>query len=305
MRHGSYVFLDVTWLAAILKPVLNHKEKQLRDGTISLDIAQGRSILLSTREHKRLWRRLESEGILHPELARLLWPHDLSEYVLPTLRSIGLAFSLSDDEHDELVVMLRLPEERPSTIEEDLQNFRDGNYPAIRCLWKVFMGAPPGAIERVLTRCCSLGATKTFWRYGVLVKGDFGGKIGGRFALLMEYVDEELHMEVHGNLASIGPWVALSYAMSAMLSITWEFPGLGWEASVKCPTHSTGELEVSREVSGLRSVLYADSALPLCHRTCGLTKGLPMALIVVRSERHPWTLVCTDNRQLCSCMTFP
>lgn len=290
LLHGSYVFLDVVWLAVILKPILIHNDKTLHDGSISLQVDDNQSTVLSEQAHKESWENLKTQGILEIELAHVLWPDGLWNYVLGTLESIDLAFPLPRGrkklargneklarnhgklarDYEDLVVMLRLPVERPQSVAEDLKDFRNGSYKAIGGTWKMFLGAPPGAIEKVLVRCCRLGATQIFWRFGVLIKGSFGGVVGGRFALLLEYVDNQLLIEIHGNLRSVGPWMALSYAMSAMLSMVQNSPGLPWEASIGCPEHKKMLLKISEKVS----ISWRTSVNDIS--SCG---GLPSAVL--------------------------
>ncbi|CAN0252568.1 unnamed protein product, partial [Scytosiphon promiscuus] len=93
-----------------------------------------------------------------------------------------------------------------------------------------FLGVPPGAIEKVLTRCCSIGGVRVFWRFGVLVHGSFGDEGGssGIFAVVLEYSPSgnELTAQFYGDMSNPAPWVALSYVISAVRSILSEFPGL-------------------------------------------------------------------------------
>ncbi|CAN0431743.1 unnamed protein product, partial [Laminaria digitata] len=86
VRHETFVFLDVVWLTRILKPLLNHKETNRSDGKISLGDTGDTPIILEENRHIVSWNRLRKDGILEPELARVMWP-DLCEYVLPTLAS--------------------------------------------------------------------------------------------------------------------------------------------------------------------------------------------------------------------------
>lgn len=231
----------------ILKPLFNHKERRQWNGDILLEVDKSKPIILSTEAQREAWRRLTEHGLLDIELARTLWSGDLWKYVLPILQDIDLAFPHPTYD-STFVVMLQLPRCRPPIVDETLVCFRKEHYPTLEGTWKMPMGAPPGMIEKVLTRCCGLGSTNIFWRFGVLVTGDFGSAVRGRFALVLEYANEEFKLEVHGNQESVGPWMALSYALSALLSKTVEYPGLKWEASLGCPTHRSGTLRVSDEV---------------------------------------------------------
>lgn len=249
VRRDSYVFLDVVWLAEVLKPLFCHKRREL-NGKIFLDIGNC-PIVLSKRREKQAWKRLEKEGVLEHELSEVLWPEGLSRHVVRALESFGLAFSLPNDDTGSLVLLLRLKKEPPTSVAEDLKRFRSDHCSVLKSVWDMFQGIPPGAIEEVLTRCCSIGPALTFWRFGVLVKGA-SSEANDTFALLVEYSEDEqkLEMRVYGDLQTVIPWAAASYAMSVMRRMTSEFPGLPWEAFLSCPEHGEGELEVLEEVSG-------------------------------------------------------
>lgn len=139
-----------------------------------------------------------------------------------------------------LVVLLRLGEEHPNDVGKELDDFRRDHTAVLSVTWKVFMGVPPGAIEKVLTRCCSIGAPRTFWRFDVLVQCGFGAVGAGKtFALQVEYSHEktEIDMKVYGNIGTAVPRAALSVGVSAVRTMCLEFPGLRWRASLRCPQH--------------------------------------------------------------------
>lgn len=237
VRNDTFVFLDVTWLAKILKPLLNHRDKEGFRGNLSLGDT---GITLDTDEQVASWKRLKENGVLELGLARVLWPDGLSDYVLPTLDSLGLTHPLDGDAAGGLVVLLRLGEERPPDVGQELDDFRRHHTAVLSVTWKIFMGVPPGSIEKVLMRCCTIGALRTFWRFGVLVQGCLGGGAAGKtFALLIEYSHEriEIDMKVYGNIGTAAPWAALSLGISAVRTMCLEFPGLKWRASLKCPQH--------------------------------------------------------------------
>lgn len=252
VRHENFVFLDVTWLVTIVKPLLNHKDTENRDGDVCLGEMGDSIVTLEKHEDIRSWNRLKREGVLEPELAVVIWPK-LSKYVLPTLACLGLTFPLEGDPAGGLVVLLRLPEERPDSVGEDLEEFRKKHKAVLSVHWSMHLGVPPGAIEKVLTRCCYIGAVQTFWRFGVLVKGNFLGQDrgGGSFALLMEYsLDKaELLMEVYGNIVTAAPWTALAYGLSAVRTMTLGFPGLPWRGYLKCPHLKHDERMLIKKVS--------------------------------------------------------
>ncbi|CAN0503535.1 unnamed protein product, partial [Discosporangium mesarthrocarpum] len=208
-RSGSYVFLDVTWLAEVLQPLLNHKGSKTDDDT--------GSVWYGDRELKEGWHktslaRLE-RGILDPSFARFLWG-DLTGYVLDTLEHIGLTFPLPGDEDEGLVVLLRFPESCPDDVCKVLDNFNKLNPTTFTIRWKMFGGVPPGVIEKLIAQCCKLGTPKTFWRFGVLLTGEPGGgdleKKGVRrdFSLQLEYSHKttELLIKVGGDTRGGTPW---------------------------------------------------------------------------------------------------
>lgn len=249
VRHGVYVFLDVAWLAAILKPLLNHRDgEDPCSGSLSLGDT---GITLDTDEQIASWRRLKHNGVLEPALARVLWPNGLSNYVLPTLDSLGLTHPLDGDSAEGLVVLLRLGKERPEGVGKELDDFRRDHRAVLSVTWKVFMGVPPGAIEKVLTRCCCIGVLRTFWRFGVLIQGGFGSVAAAKtFALLIEYSHDktELDMKVYGDIGTAAPWAALSLGISVVRAMCFEFPGLRWRASLQCPQHDE-DVQISKTVS--------------------------------------------------------
>ncbi|CAN0486223.1 unnamed protein product, partial [Discosporangium mesarthrocarpum] len=159
------VFLDVTWLAEVLQPLLNHKGSKT-DYTGSVWYADRE---LKEDWHKTSLERLE-RGILDPSFARFLWG-DLTGYVLDTLERIGLTFPLPDDKDKGLVVLLRFPESRPGNVDKVLDNFNESNPTTFTIWWKMFLGVPPGFIEKLIAKCCKLGRPEPFWRFGVLVRG--------------------------------------------------------------------------------------------------------------------------------------
>ena len=249
VRHGAYVFLDVAWLATILKPLLNHRDgEDPFSGSLSLGDT---GITLETDEHIASWKRLKHSGVLEPALARVLWPNGLSEYVLPTLDSLGLTHPLDGDSAGGLVVLLRLGKERPEGVGKELDDFRHDHRAVLSATWKVFMGVPPGAIEKVLARCCGIGVLRTFWRFGVLIQGGFDAVAAVKtFALLIEYSHDktELDMKVYGDICTAAPWAALSHGLSVVREMCLEFPGLRWRASLRCPQHDE-DMQISNAVS--------------------------------------------------------
>ncbi|CAN0283564.1 unnamed protein product [Ectocarpus sp. 12 AP-2014] len=276
--HEKFVFLDVIWLARILKPLLNHKDQEMFDGRVNLGDTGDTRITLDDSSDIASWDRLKNEGVLEPRLAYAMWPNGLSDYVLPTLASLGLTFPLENDPTEGLVVLLRLKPHRPESVGKVIDTFCSGLTPAFRASWKIFLGVPPGAIEKVLTRCCGLGGVQTFWRYGVLVHGGLGVQDERRtFAVVVEYssTDNELFAQIFGDVSTPGPWGAMSYVMSAVSLMLVDFPGLRWKGSLKCPQHGDGMLFVNKATRDGEKFLEG-SRCPQCSADTG---GLGAAAI--------------------------
>ncbi|CAN0308780.1 unnamed protein product [Ectocarpus sp. 12 AP-2014] len=278
VRHETFVFLDVVWLARILKPLLNHKDEETYEGFVHLGETGDKQITLEDPRDIASWWRLKNEGVLEPRLADAMWPDGLSEYVLPTLVSLDLTFPLASDPARGLVVLLRLNLDRPERVGKVIDTFCLNQTPVFNASWKVFLGVPPGAIEKVLTRCCSLGGVQIFWRYGVLVHGGLGDQDGhGIFAAVLEYssADNVLTAQIFGDISSSAVWVALSYVMSAVSLMLLEFPGLRWRGSLKCPQHGDTMLLTNKVTRAGDKFLEGSR----CQQCSADTRGLGAAAI--------------------------
>ncbi|CAM9835410.1 unnamed protein product [Ectocarpus sp. 6 AP-2014] len=291
IRHEKFIFLDVVWLARILKPLLNHKDQETFDGLVSLGDTGDARITLDDPSDIASWGRLKSQGVLEPRLAYAIWPNGLSEYVLSTLAFLGLTFPLEDDPAEGLVVLLRLKLDRPGSVGQLIDTFCLEHTPALSANWKIFLGVPPGAIEKVLMRCCGLGGVRTFWRYGVLVHGGLGD-LGRReiFAVVLEYstTENELAAQIFGDISTPAPWVALSYVMSAVSLMLLDFPGLRWRGSLACPQHGDTML-LANKATRSGDMFMERSACPKCRPE---TRGLGAAaidlvrMVDIRLDRH-------------------
>ncbi|CAN0303665.1 unnamed protein product [Ectocarpus sp. 6 AP-2014] len=202
-----------------------------------------------------------------------MWPAGLSEYVLPTLLSLGLAFSLGNDPAGGLVVLLRLKSGRPARVGRVMDTFRSKNAPVFTANWKFFLGVPPGAIEKVLTRCCSIGGVRAFWRFGVLVHGSFGDEGGssGIFAVVLEYSPSgnELSAQIYGDTSNPAPWVALSYVISAVRFMLLEFTGLRSKGSLRCPQHGDAMPLTTTATRAGHQLLLESAPCSLCSSETG------------------------------------
>lgn len=235
----------------MLKPILQRKEMDAF-GKISLGNIDGSEIVLSAPEEQASRTRLETEGILEPRLAQALWPGGLWEHIMSIIQTIDLAFPLPNSKKRNLVVILRLPENCPTSVQEEIQEFRSRRYSSMSGSWELPVGAPPGSIERMMVRSCRLGTAHVFWRYGVLIEGDVDkNSRGGAFAFNLEYSveDGELRFDVFGSVASVGPKAALSHVIYTMLSVIGEFLGLRWKGLLVCLSHCMRYLDLFPRVS--------------------------------------------------------
>ncbi|CAM9442278.1 unnamed protein product [Ectocarpus sp. 13 AM-2016] len=279
VRHETFVFLDVVWLARILKPLLNHKDEETFDGLVNLGDTGDTRVTLEDPLDMVSWFRLKNEGVLEPRLACALWPDGLSEHVLPTLASLGLTFPLENDPAEGLVVLLRQKQDCPESVGKVIDTFCLEHIPAFSASWKIFLGVPPGAIEKMLTRCCNLGGVRTFWRSGVLVHGGRGYQGGhDMFAVVLEYssANNELTANIFGDISTPTPWMVLSYVMSAVSLMMRDFPGLRSRGSLKCPQHGDAMLLATKVTRPGDKFLEGSNRCPQCSAD---TRGLGAAAI--------------------------
>lgn len=227
--YGSFVVLDVQWLATVLKPLCSHKDMSLGEMNLGgITVKSGPKL-----------ERLVNDGILEPKLAEEMWPKTW-KYLLRTLCSAGLAFPRPDDKEGGLVVLLRLDERRPDDVGEIIDDFRNTHDGQMMASCMFLQGAPPGFIERLLSTFCRLGSCNHFWRYGVLIQSH------SPFSAILEYSEDDdtlvgkLSVEVFGDAATAWPWLAMSGCLSVLSKMLSEFPGLEVEAKLGCPYHKGG-----------------------------------------------------------------
>ncbi|CAN0216634.1 unnamed protein product, partial [Scytosiphon promiscuus] len=255
--YGSYVFFEVHWLTDILKPLLS----PLVENSDGDRILGGKKVPPSVSN--AMLDRFEKQGILEPALADMLWGKETAPHVLETLESAGLTFPRAGDECGGLVVLLRLPKERPEHVGTKIDDFRReqtdwGRNGRIKVVCTFRGGVPPGFIERLLTKCCYLGTCNPFWRFGVWIDA------GELFSASLEYRENEdllgtLTMEVFGDCTTAGPWGGMSACLSVVVQLLSEFPGMSEAAEMECQQHLSDtiqiELRQSREWAPLiRSV---------------------------------------------------
>lgn len=225
--YGAFVFFDVDWLAKVLKPLLAEKSVS-SDGHLFLG---GKEVHSSTS-----LRKFEDEGILEPGLAKELWGEEAAPHVLGTLESAGLTFPRAGDTRAGLVVLLRLPKDRPRRvgikIQEFLENKTEEEDGQIKAACTFYGGVPPGFIERLLTRCCHLGTCDPFWRFGVLIQSE----PEELFSVILQYNETEsvgkLILEAFGDCTTPEPWAAMSACLSVVVQMLSEFPGMNAAAEM-------------------------------------------------------------------------
>ncbi len=249
---GTYVFLDVDWLAKVLEPLLNHRGIEDRGGARVFG-----DVEVTEQWQEYSLRKLTDEGILEQRLAAFLWP-GYREHVLAALELVGLTFPCPGDDGDGLVVPLRLPETQPLRVGQLLANFRDAHgQRSLTMHWKMLHGVPPGGVERIISRCSHVGAASLFWRFGVLVRVGSAQEEDddriGRSWFMLEYdqYGKELVIEVWGDLTKAAAWATLSYISAAVREMTLQYPGLRWGAFLGCPDHPSEAMCIS-EVRGVR-----------------------------------------------------
>ncbi|CAN0153198.1 unnamed protein product, partial [Ectocarpus sp. 12 AP-2014] len=96
------------------------------------------------------------------------------------------------------------------------------------------------------------------------------------FAAVLEYssTDNELSARIFGDISTPAPWTALSYVMSAVISMLVDYPGLRWEGFLKCPQHGNAMLLANKAIfPGEGLVAHR------CPHCCPQTKGLGAAAI--------------------------
>lgn len=284
--YGSFVIVDVQWLATVLKPLCSHKDMSM--GEVNLGG-------ITVRPGPRV-ERLVKDGILEPKLAEELWP-DTWEHLLRALSSAGLTFPRPNDKEGGLVVLLRLDEDRPDDVGDILDDFRATNDGRIVASCTLLQGAPPGFIERLLSTCCRLGSCNHFWRYGVLIQSR-------SFSVILEYAEDDdtlvgtFSVEAFGDSGTAGPWLALSGCLSVLSKMLSEFPGMDVEATLECPYHSGDSgfipIDLYQVQYKCMTILHNRSLLLLRHSPLDATHLLlisphcPSTFLHHLWQRRPW-----------------
>lgn len=236
VEYGDYIFVDVGWFAEVLDPLFSHKNDT--NGIIDLG---GKAVT-----NDESWKRLVTDHIFEPALAKDLWGAELAPHLLSALNSAGLTFPIPNDPCGGLVVVLRMDTKPPPDYRakvEEAKEYYDLRL-IVQCSFR--LGLPPGFVERLLARCCHLGYPHPFWRYGALVVG--AGAEERLFSLTLEYSEEDkiLNVQVNGRHSEVHAWATLSKVLSVTIKMLSEFPGLPCQLEFLCPRHEKKGMRVSK-----------------------------------------------------------
>lgn len=249
--HEPFVFLDISWLARGIKPIVCLKRDELDEYDQSgLD-----ERALDTSRQTRAKDELVSDGVLRKEFALDLWgtknePEDLQETLQELLASLGVVVPLSHQrvgqgatptedggsKRGDYFVVKRLRKE--PTLEQ-LSRIRNllADRQGLKASW-VFSGneAPYGFPERVVAMCGKMGTLSTAcrWRYGAVFEDERGearlivsyASVNGKCTLTAE-----TPQKADKDLATLG------FAASCVLRLAPEFPGASWHGEVECAKH--------------------------------------------------------------------
>lgn len=260
LSHDSYVFLDVAYIAAALKPILNHKiderstngvakfsGKELVHHKLQSGAELASTTLLSYRDD------LVKRGILRREFASFLWEDPTRKQAVPQkslqgiLEELGVAIPLpqspatQDGERDctDLLVLMRLDKQPDEGDRDGIEKVMGGETGKLRAVWKFgFGGAPYGFPEEVIALCHRLGkvSPNIYWRHGALFSRKECG-VPAKAKALVRYDEksETLTFETSGR--EEWDFVSLRFAISAVRHVTVKFPGVFWEGWVACWQH--------------------------------------------------------------------
>lgn len=136
-------------------------------------------------------------------------------------------------------------------VDGHLAKFRE-DAKLLTMTWKMSLGVPPGAVERVVSRCSYIGADIVFWRFGVSSPVEVAPESGNggleRSWFMLEYdsYGQELVIQVWGDLTQAAAWATLSYVSAVVRDMTLQYPGLLWDAYLGCPDHPSETMRISK-----------------------------------------------------------
>lgn len=259
---GNTIFLDVTWLSRVLKPILSHK--------------LGDEIFPTAHLNKRK-DALVDKGVLHWDFAQHLWRGivgspatakvDIREALIRVLLELGIALPLGpsrppphcrhtsgapsdDDGHQDLLVIMRLDEVCSDTQQQRLDTLVKGAWHGVRRVtlkWQFdSAGAPAGLVERLIASCRVLGEVEPglCWRYGAVFRSHSFAKqypTGRLYRFFISYdrPAREMTLGMFGPLKSPRMWAAVRYVASVILNLssTSEWPGVRLKGWPECGVH--------------------------------------------------------------------
>lgn len=263
LSRDSYVLLDVAYIAAALKPILNHKidesstdgtpmfsGKKLEDHTLQSGAKLSRTTL-------KIYRNvLVKRGILRRDFASFLWEDPTRRHAVPQkslqgiLEELGVAIPLpqspatedEDEERDctDLLVLMRLDKHPTETHRVAIERVMGSETGGLKAVWKFgYGGAPYGFPEEVIALCHRLGdvSPTIYWRHGAL----FTRKEDGVFAkakALVRYDEESETLTFETSGREEWDFTSLRFAISAVRHVTVKYRGVFWEGWVACWQHT-------------------------------------------------------------------
>lgn len=257
---GDGIFLDVVWLSKVLKPILNHK---LKDVIFDSELSPMRDDLVE-------------KGVLRWQFARHLWRDFIGHAALLSkeilvaaalfgvLVDLGVALPLglatlsvnagldthaarrNNNAPPDVLVIMRL-EDTENTIQRDRIGLLSAQMPQgdqeVTFKWRFGCGGPPhGLVERLMASCHVLGEVERLscWKYGAVFKSSAISSKAGRaarlytLALSYDHQNKVLTARFFGPLRCDMVWVVSRFVASAMVNLSKDWPGLWWEGWTEC-----------------------------------------------------------------------
>lgn len=284
-KHGTDVFagrkLDSRWM-------LDARKRLVRKGVLEPLFARYLWDKDGSNLPKQTFDVLMKLGILLPLPKRQprgtegdsLWGFSPSRWQPDRdgpLRYTSLSFTPSQWQHEnDFLVLMRLPLIPTNETMARFDRFKHlGEKWGVVAKWEFDRGSTPhGLIERLIASCHAIGnvVPGTYWRRGACFVANIESLKagGGSFALSVHFDPRSEHMNIpkagtlvvqaFGHRDGRAIWGALQFVISSALRLFKEFPGLGCEAWVECPTHRGPQLHLADggfgkvRVKGLQAV---------------------------------------------------
>ena len=150
----------------------------------------------------------------------------------------------------DMLVVMRLPDTDEHISDKELQDrtaeASEGSREVI-LKWKFdSAGAPDGFVERLIASCHRIGVVEKelCWRFGAFFKShlvDDGERIY-RFMIRHDTTEHVLSLTIIGLLDDERVWIAIRYVASAVIILSWEWPGVHWAGCSECSIHSPDDI---------------------------------------------------------------